>query len=331
MGLQSFAIRLASCLALAAPVACGRGSRAEGTVPVAPTEAAHAEAPELGGTEPLPQDATAALARAQARQAFVLVHGDAAEQARARFALAEAYADAAAQLDLVRFDLQAERSTGSPSAPPELARREAELDAQQQAWLDAAALEYAEVLRATDPVALELRARAWYGVADVERRRGDPAAMHDALVALVHDAPTHPLASTALLALADEAFAANRLEQARSLYEQVLVLGGDEQHYARYKLGWVAFGLDDAAAALAHWTAVATVARSVPQLHALAENAAKDCVSAYARVGRPEKARAFFNRIDPKQADRLVRRLAETYEQEGRSEDAARALGFAAP
>lgn len=327
--LRSVVSRALSGLAVAAQVACARGSRADGAGSVGPGEAAGTEAPELARSEPTPPDAATELARARLLHALALAEGDAAEQARARFALAEAYAIAAAGLDVARFDLQDQRVAGS--ARPDLERREAELLAQQQAWLDAAAHEYAELLRATDPTAVELRPRARYGLADVERRRGDRRAMHDALVTLVHDDPTHSLASAALVALADEAFEGGRLEEARSLYEQVVVRGGDERYYARYKLGWVALALDDAQAALAHWTSVATETRMDPRQRALAENAAKDCVIAYARVGRPEKARAFFRHIDPTQADRLVRRLAETYEHEGRSEDAARALGSTGP
>ena len=107
--LQSFAIRLASCLVLAVPVACGRGSRAEGTGSVDPTAAARAAAARAEAARaeasglPSQQDTAAALARAQALQAFMLAEGDAADRARARFELAEAYANAVAQLDLVRF------------------------------------------------------------------------------------------------------------------------------------------------------------------------------------------------------------------------------------
>jgi lipopolysaccharide biosynthesis regulator YciM len=73
--------------------------------------------------------------------------------------------------------------------------------------------------------------------------------------------------------------------------------------------------------------AVATEARGDPRHEALVRSAAQDCVRAYARVGRPERARDFFRRVDPARAELLVQHLVEIYEQEGRPQDAARVRG----
>jgi tetratricopeptide (TPR) repeat protein len=334
VAMQSVVSGRAWCLALVGLLACGRASR--GDESVAPGQTAGQTGHGAAGAEVSavtssgqPASPEAVVEHAQRLHAHALAEGDAAEQARARFALAEAYVSATADLDVARFDLQAQRAAEPARSLPDLDRSEAELVARQAAWLEAAAIEYAEVIRATDPTAVELRPQARYGLADVERRRGNHTAMHDALVALVRDHPTHPLTALAFAMLADEAFEDGRFEAARELYEKVIVLGGDQQHYARYKLGWVALNLDDGQGALAHWVRVATEARADPRQRALVESALADCVIAYARVGRPERARTFFNHIDPSRTDELLRRLAELYRREGRPEDAARALGTA--
>jgi tetratricopeptide (TPR) repeat protein len=327
---------LAASVALIGLLACERASRGGDAGSVAPGQsaedaghgAAGVEASPVTGSEQ-PASPEAVVEHARRLHANALAEGDAAEQARARFALAEAYVSAAAGLDVARFDLQAERAADPARSLADLERSEAELVARQAAWLEAAAIEYAEVIRATDPTALELRPQARYWLADLERRRGNRTAMNDALVVLVRDHPTHPLVASAYAMLADEAFEDGRFEAARELYEKVVVLGSDHKHYARYKLGWVAFNLDDGQGALAHWVSVATEARADPRQQALVESAVSDCVIAYARVGRPERARAFFNHLDPSRTDELLRRLAEIYRQEGRPDDAARALGTA--
>ena len=313
---------LASWVLLFGLAACGRASRGagEGTATPGPSD------DPAAASASREHELVAELERAKQQHARSRAKGDAAERARAAFALAEAHASAAAGLYTEVFDLR-EQGAADPSRRAELERRAAELALEQRAWLDAAVVAYTEVIRSDDPAAVELRPRARFGQADAERLRGNHAAIHDALVALVHDHPTHPLASPALVVLADEAFEAVRLAEAQSLYEQVLVLRGPERHYARYKLGWVALDLDDAQAALAHWAGVVSEAGADPQQRALAEAAARDCVLAYAKAGRPELARAFFTRLDPSQADALLQRLADFYRQEGRPEDAAKVLG----
>lgn len=307
---------------------CGRSTHR--AAPVEPPAPAAEEEPATW-LSASPVDPTASeedVARARMRLELALADDDAAEQVRARFALAEVYAGAAVRLVLARVELDEARLAGPAGPRADLERRDAELEAQQQAWRDAAATEYAEVLRSSDPAAAPLRPRARYGLADIQRGRGEHEAAHDSLVMLVHDDPSHPLAAAALLQLADDAFAAGRLEESRALYEQVLVHRTDERHYARYKLGWVALNLADGEAALAHFMAVIGEAGADPRYRTLVENAARDCVLAYARVGRPERARDFFARIDPPNAEALVQRLARLYEDEGRPEDAARALGI---
>jgi tetratricopeptide (TPR) repeat protein len=324
---RTIASGMAACLVVGL-VGCGRSTREAAPVepPVPTVEDEPGSWVSVARVDPMASEDD--VARARMRLELALADGDAAEQVRARFALAETCAGAAVRLLLARVELDEERLAGPAGPRPDLEPRDAELAAQQQAWRDAAATEYAEVLRSTDPAAVELRPRARYGLAEIQRGRGEHEAAHDSLVALVHDDPAHPLAAAALVQLADEAFAAGRLEESRALYEQVLVHRTDERHYARYKLGWIALNLDDGAAALAHFTAVIGEAGANPRYRTLVENAARDCVLAYARVGRPERARDFFARLDPPNAEKLVQRLARIYEDEGRPEDAARALGL---
>jgi tetratricopeptide (TPR) repeat protein len=322
---RSIAWRIASCVLLLGLVACGRASRGGGEATSAPRDP-DGQAAAFASTKL--DELVAEVDRAQQGYASALAGDDVAELARARFALAEAHSGAALDLWEVLYDLDEQR-TADPTQRSELDLREAELRAQQRAWFDAAALGYAEVIRIDDPAAVELRPRAQYGLSWTERERGNPAAMHDALVALLHDHPEHPLASPALLTLGDEAFEGQRFAEAQALYERAVLLGEDERHYARYKLGWIALNLDDGQTALAHWMHVIREGGADPRQRSLVETAAMDCVLAYARVGRPELARELFIRIDPSRAAAMLQRLVEIYQREGRPEDAARALGTA--
>lgn len=324
----SIAHLVASCVLLLGLVACGRASREGGQASSPPRDPEPQAAAAAAFASRELDELDAEIERAQQQYERALAGDDVAELARTRFALAEAHLGAAMDLWEALYLLDEQRAA-DPTRRAELDRREAELRAQQRAWLDAAAPGYAEVIRTDDPAAVELRPRARYGLSMVERERNDPAAVHDALVALVHDDPEHPLASPALLTLGDEAFADQRLAEAQALYERVIALGDDERHYARYKLGWVALNLDDSPGALAHWTHVIRDGGADPRQRSLVEMATKDCVRVYARVGRPEAARAFFTRIDPSRAAAMLQWLVEIYDQEGRPEDAARALATA--
>lgn len=259
-------------------------------------------------------------------------HGTSGDRARATFELAELYVDQAHRIDEARFTLDESRSQQPDHVDPALDDRDAELVSRQVSLFDDAARSYGDVLRSTDPIAIELHPQARHMLAYVQGRLGERALMLDTLRELVAAYPTHPLARAAWLMLADAAFDEQRFDDAHRQYEQVIRLDGPgrDHLYARYKLGWLAFNGDDAAMALEHWTAVVRGAGSDPVERTLADAAMKDCVLAYSRVGRPEAAKAFFLQIAPAHAPELLRALARRYIDDGRPEDAA-GLGVPLP
>jgi hypothetical protein len=50
-------------------------------------------------------------------------------------------------------------------------------------------------------------------------------------------------------------------------------------------------------------------------------------VLVYVRVGKPERAKTFFEHIAPSMAPMLLQRLVALYESEGRASEAALVLG----
>lgn len=288
-------------------------------------------APSTSSTTPEPGDPDPAVELEIAHLRALRAQGTPADQARAAFELAELCVEQAGHIDEARFLL--EESRGSVARPqPQLDQRDLERLTRQTTLFERAAQSYADVLRSTDPVAVELHPQARHMLAYVQSRQGQRDAMLATLREQVIAHPSHPLASTAWLMLADAAFEDQRFDDARQQYEQVIRLDApNHDHlYARYKLGWLAFNGDDAATALEHWARVARGASGDLVQRSLAEAAMKDCVRAYARVGRPEAARAFFLQVAPAHAPELLRQLAQHYLDDGRPQDAAR-LGVPLP
>ncbi len=280
------------------------------------------QAPGTGSADE--PDTDAGLAREIQLHMLRLEHRDPAERSRARMDLADAYVRRAGRAAMARFELDERSSSATEPERAAIARQHTELQAQRDQWLAKAAAAYETVLESSDSAAIERHTEARFGLADVRSQQGDPVAAHELLLSLVHEDPEHALVSPALLMLGDEAFAEQRLQEAQALYERVVQSGASRhQAYARYKLGWIAINLDHAQVALEHWTWVVTESRSHPDRAELGKAAAKDCVLAYARVGRPEVAAAFFSRLYPERSHDLLQRLAQRYLDDGRPDAAA--------
>ncbi len=309
---------------LGGPVGCaGPGPTPASTATAAP--AAQRDSPGLQWVSMLPElDDTAQIDAALRVHTQRLEHSDPEERVRARLDLARAQSDKARSMFL-QSAAALDRSIDAP--PPlreELWRRKAELDEQEQAWLERAAASYQHVIDSREPIARTLRPEARFGLADVYGCRDQWTESNAQLSALVREDPEHALVIPAMLQLADAAFSEQRLADAQVLYQRVVSAGpGPEQAYAFYKLGWVAFNEDDGQLALDYWTAVVTSTRGVPDQENLARAAASDCVLAYAMVGRPQSARGFFSRLYRERSSELLRRLADHYHREGREDAAA--------
>ncbi len=266
----------------------------------------------------------AQLDRELAQYAERVEQGEPSERLRARIDLADAMLRRAGQIEVTRFELEEQRHSATGSTRADLDRLDAELATQHAQWLERAEAQFREAFASSEPQADSVRTKALYGLAEALTAQGKLDEALATRVALIRDAPEDPLTGSTLLLLADQAFGDMQLEQADALYERAALFDDPGvRYYSIYKRGWVAFNLDRGEDALAHWYRVAREARREPSLKSLAEAAAKDCVLAYAQVGRPERAKAFFERLDAEHAPTLLRRLAQMYRDAGRNEDAA--------
>lgn len=144
---------------------------------------------------------------------------------------------------------------------------------------------------------------------------------------LVKDFPSSKLVPEVYVALGDAAFEASDLSTASAFYQQALRFpGAASAAYARYKQAWVDFNLARFDEALAGFAAVVRDGKDPLRRAAL-----KDAVRAYAEVGRPERALAFFQRLDPAHAAEQVLRLAEHYDDVGKGAEAIATYRLALP
>ncbi|HTM19302.1 MAG TPA: tetratricopeptide repeat protein, partial [Kofleriaceae bacterium] len=152
-------------------------------------------------------------------------------------------------------------------------------------------------------------------------RRGPDALKLYARLTLSH--PQSPWAPYGLLAAAERAFEDGRLPEAEKLYAQVLASKATDLHgYARYKTGWVQLNLSRDADAFASFAAVITAGARNPRGEALAREARRDIVRAYASFGKPAEAAAAFDRVAPGHAMEMLPILADPWSEQGRSDNA---------
>lgn len=273
---------------------------------------------------PTPDETDAQLQQKIALLEQILAEHPQADHAKVRLNLAETYWSCASRVAMRRFELLDEKIGASTERRAQLDRQDDLLAQEQRRWLGKTIASFQTLLTKTGPTAVTLRPAAYLGLADALAVHGDKELRKQALVDLVRDAPEHPFASVALTQLGDLAFDEVQLDEAREFYERAVVTAAPtERLYSEYKLGWIAFNFNEGVVALEKWSRVVAEGRVTPGQRALADAAAKDCVLAFSQVGQPIHARAFFVRLHPELAPRLLIRLADTYRAEGRDADAA--------
>lgn len=295
----------------------------------APANAPTAAPADTAASEPEPEDSFtarhAALDRRIAVQQRIASKTEGETRARALFAMAEAYSEHLALASEQHYTHALQQLDSSDiEMQEEWARTNETFTAQRHRWLDQAEQSYDRALESPG-LPNELMAEARYGRATTRQAQGDDEGAHRDYEALLRNHPHHALVGPSALVLADAAFADNEVRNAEPLY--LLASGRGElgsQLYARYRLGWIAFNRHDNQAALDRWVDVVIHARTLEHSAGLADSAAKDCVRAYAEIGRPEAASAFFQRLHPARSLELLQILAEHYRAEGRFADAER-------
>ncbi len=126
-----------------------------------------------------------------------------------------------------------------------------------------------------------------------------------------------------LLDKAEVFFSNNDLFNAKPLYEAV-ARGDDDALalYARYKLAWVHYNLGEFPEAMDYFAATAQGRGPDGQPTMLARQALSDTVFAFAEVGKPGHAPAFYKKMAPDEWRKYCDRLSQIYETEGKLDDA---------
>jgi tetratricopeptide (TPR) repeat protein len=156
------------------------------------------------------------------------------------------------------------------------------------------------------------------------REAGDPAAMKQALLQLVRDHPHSPLIPHAYLAFGDHMFEEGRMVTARNFYDRAASFPGSTTAYARYKIAWCHLNEGDDTEALTAFVAAVRAGLELgPQGTAIAQASLRDSVLPFARVGRLDRAPAFYHRLvpDPADLEPVLLHLAEAARAEGREDE----------
>jgi TolA-binding protein len=141
---------------------------------------------------------------------------------------------------------------------------------------------------------------------------------------LLKNYPNSKYVPEAHLVFGEYFFEAAQLADAEARYRMVLRFPkSDVFAYAAYKLGWVQLQLQRYQEALESFFQVAQTTRSDAKQAAMHRAAVLDFVRAYAEVGKADKARPAFQRVDPAMADEMLEVLAQLYLDQGKLDRAS--------
>jgi TolA-binding protein len=136
---------------------------------------------------------------------------------------------------------------------------------------------------------------------------------------LTKEYPNSKFIPDSYLAIADQYFADNDLNNADTFYDKVLKFPKASVFpYALYKKGWVMYNQGKPKDSYAAWSKVAELSTRDKKLSQLNAASKKDCVRAYADFGDPALAMKAFQRIDSNYAPRMYEMLGEYYLDQGK-------------
>ena len=228
----------------------------------------------------------------------------------------------AREIDQKVFDAQQKGQTGMVS---QLKSQQADYEKKEKQWLLSAVKAYKLV--ADNPVYEKYKnmdqVLFYLAYLLTQQKRDDLA--RPFFKRLIKDFPKSQFIPYAFLSFGEYYFEQKQLEDALKFYDKVLQFPDSPVFgFAKYKEGWVYFNLGDFKQALATFVAVIELAergKSKEKL-ALGKEAKKDSVRAYARVGTPDKAWPFFQRIGGTYAMTMLEQLGELYNSQGQFADA---------
>jgi tetratricopeptide (TPR) repeat protein len=228
-------------------------------------------------------------------------------------------------LDDTVADCKAGRTMGAACAGVEA--RRAALDEHVMALRVQAVKQWTALM--IDHAGWERMDEALYALGYLLHELGKDDRALDAYRKLVKEHPASKHVPDALLAFAEHWFDEGRIDEALRGYAAVTGWGESRVYgYALYKEGWCWLNEADYEAALRAFAAViahdaAGAGKGEASKIALAREAKKDLVRAFAHVGTPGKALAFFRKVAGEgDAVWMLERLAETWFDDGRWKDA---------
>jgi tetratricopeptide (TPR) repeat protein len=140
---------------------------------------------------------------------------------------------------------------------------------------------------------------------------------------LIQSYPNSKYVPQAYLAFADHFFGAGDLANAETSYKQILKFPRSSAYwYAMYKVSLIHHGAQRFQEALETSFQVVQATKSDAGQESLNRAAASEFVRAYAEIGKPDKARPAFQRVDPKRATDMLQLLADLYLEQVKSDRA---------
>jgi tetratricopeptide (TPR) repeat protein len=232
----------------------------------------------------------------------------------------------ARELDEKVFDAG---NAGNQALASQLKNQQNDYQKKAQQWLLASAKEYLEVADHPDKYGSYKRMDEvlfYLAYMLTEVKKEDAARKY--FKRLIKDYPKSKFVPWAFFAFGQYYFEQKNFEDAMKFYDKVLQFPESSVYsYAKYYEGWVYFNLGDFKQALATFVSVIDMQKdpktsgSKTAKVALAKEAKKDSVRAYARVGTPDKAWDFFKRIGGDYAMTMMEQLGELYNAQGQFTD----------
>lgn len=144
---------------------------------------------------------------------------------------------------------------------------------------------------------------------------------------LIKNYPTSKYVPDAYLAFGEYYFDQGKIGKALKVYKKVVDFKDSKVYsYAMYKMGWCYFNITDYDRALEQFVTVVKYCDSQRQKTGqepkLRIEALNDAALAYSHAGKANAAPAFFKRLAPKEAGKLLERLAGMYYGDAKLQDA---------
>lgn len=221
-----------------------------------------------------------------------------------------------------------EQQKNNAAGADKLKATQADYLKREQQWLLAAVKQYLEVADGPKFTSYKRMDEVLFYLAYLLTEVKKEEAARKYFKRLIKDFPKSKFIPDALFAFGEYFFEQKQLEDALTFYDKVLQFPESRVFgYAKYKKGWVYYNLGDFKGALATFVEVIEMTEkgggssTKAGRIALNKEAKKDSVRAYARVGTPDKAWPFFQRVGGDYAPTMMEVLAELYNGQGQFDD----------